>query len=74
MDDTREVWVLVEDETELFHNMVKSNILPDVVMHTLIPELRRQRQVDLCKTGANLVYTVSSWAAWGIYKGPVYFF
>lgn len=46
--------------------MVNSNILPDMLMHTFNPRTQEAKQVDLCKTGANLVYTVSSWAAWGI--------
>ena len=37
----------------------------------LIPALRRQRQIDLCKSEASLVYRVSSRIAKGFTENPV---
>lgn len=39
----------------------------------LMPVLRRQRQVDLCKTEASLVYAVSSRTARGIERDAIFF-
>jgi hypothetical protein len=38
---------------------------------SLIPSLRRQRQVDLCKTEASLVYRVNSRTARATQRNPV---
>lgn len=40
---------------------------PDLVTHTLIPALGRQKQKDLCKFKASLIYIVSSQPA-GLYN------
>jgi hypothetical protein len=38
---------------------------------SLMPELRRQRQLDLCEIKASLVYRASSRTARGTQKSPV---
>ena len=42
-----------------------------VGVHTLIPVLRRQKQADLCKFKASLVYRVSSRTPRAIPRNPV---
>ena len=42
-----------------------------MVGRSLIPALRRQRQVDLCELEASLVYRVSSRTARAIQRNPV---
>jgi hypothetical protein len=37
---------------------------PDMVAHTVIPLLRKEKQVDLCKFKAILIFTQSSREAW----------
>lgn len=43
----------------------------DMMVHTLIPELRRQRPEVLCEFKTSLAYTVSSRLAKATYLEPV---
>jgi hypothetical protein len=40
--------------------------------HALIPTLRRQREVDLCRFEASLIYIVSFQAARATERSPVF--